>query len=160
MPSSVQTPTREAREVFRVGADEITFRVTARESGGALSAFEVRMPAGGGPPLLHRHDPFELYCVETGEFAFYVENADGAIERTVRGAGARVSIPAGREHTIRNESGARARALVILAPGDEIEGFIRDAAAAAADGRIEPSDVIEAAIAHRIEFTRPLAEVA
>ena len=75
------TPTRHDTR-FKVGSDELTIRVTAAESGGALLAFEVRMPPGGGPPALHRHDPAELYLVERGEFVFYIADTDGAVRRS------------------------------------------------------------------------------
>jgi hypothetical protein len=65
------TATRDG-EQLKVGADELHFRVTSADSDGALLAFEIRMPPGGGPPALHRHDPAELYRIEHGEFAFYI----------------------------------------------------------------------------------------
>ncbi len=61
----------------------------------------------------------------------------------------RVAIPGGREHTIRNESAAEARAFVVFAPGAPMERFARAAAAGTAD-------VIALAAAHGIEITRPL----
>lgn len=62
-------------ESLTLGADELTFHTTSAESGGALLAFEVRMPPAGGPPALHRHDPAELYRVERREFSFYLAGA-------------------------------------------------------------------------------------
>ena len=75
-----------------MGGDELTFRVTSAETGGALLAVEVRIPAGGGPPMLHRHAPAEVYRVERRELAVYVDDdvvfAPGAgIERFMRDAG-------------------------------------------------------------------------
>ena len=75
------------------------------------------MPPGGGPPMLHRHDAFEAYRVDAGELAFYLESEGGEVTRTVAGPGSVVAIPGGREHTIRNESGAEAEALVVFTPG-------------------------------------------
>lgn len=140
-------------ESFRVGTDALTIRVTSEESGGAIAAIEVQMPAGGGPPMLHRHDPFELYRVENGELAFYVEDDDGAVKRTVGGAGSVVSIPGGREHTIRNESGEDARAFVVFSPGAPMERFVR---AAGALGKPDVQEVLELASAHGIEMTGPV----
>jgi oxalate decarboxylase/phosphoglucose isomerase-like protein (cupin superfamily) len=139
-----------------VGGDEITFRVTSEESAGALVAFEVLMPAGGGPPMLHRHDPFELYRVERGELAFYVEDDRGTVRRSVASPGAVVAIPGGREHTIRNESPDEASALVVFSPGGEMERFARQAGALAARGTPDVDDVLALASAHGIEITRPL----
>ena len=58
----------------QVGADEITVRVRSDETDGALFAAEVRMEPGGGPPVMHRHAPGELYHVLRGEFAFYARH--------------------------------------------------------------------------------------
>jgi oxalate decarboxylase/phosphoglucose isomerase-like protein (cupin superfamily) len=118
------------------------------------------MAPGGGPPALHRHEPAELYRVEQGEFAFYVEGDTGAVERSVAAAGTTVAIPGGREHTIRNESDREAVAFVVYAPGGELEAFARAAARLAADGPPAVERVLAVAAEHGIEITRPLAEVA
>jgi oxalate decarboxylase/phosphoglucose isomerase-like protein (cupin superfamily) len=143
----VTTPT-STLDRLTVGTDELTFRATSAGSGGALLAFEVRMPPGGGPPALHRHDPAELYRVERGEFAFYLADEDGLVTRSTAGPGDVVAIAGGREHTVRNESDAEGTAFVVLAPGAGFEQFIR--AAAMSD------DVGALAAAHGVEMTRPL----
>jgi mannose-6-phosphate isomerase-like protein (cupin superfamily) len=140
-----------------VGKDEVTFRLTSEESDGALVALEVRIPAGGGPPMLHRHEPFELYRVERGELAFYIEGERETVTRTVAGPGSVVAIPGGREHTVRNESGGASTAFVVFSPGSDMERFVR----AVGDLR-EPGieEVLALAAAHGVELTRPLEEVA
>jgi mannose-6-phosphate isomerase-like protein (cupin superfamily) len=140
-------PTRN-QDRLTVGADELRFRVTSADSDGALLAFEICMPPGGGPPTLHRHDPAELYRVESGEFAFYIGAEDGSVTRSTAGAGEVVAIPGGREHTVRNESTTDAAAFVVLAPGADFESFVRAAA--------RSDDVAALAAAHGIEITRPL----
>ena len=131
-------------DTLSVGTDELTFRVTSAESEGALLAVEVRLPAGGGPPALHRHAAAEIYRVEGGELAIYVED-----DRIAAGAGAVVSIPGGRAHTVRNETDAEARAYVVFAPGTEIERFMRAAGALTAPG---PAEVMALAERHGIEM--------
>jgi quercetin dioxygenase-like cupin family protein len=54
-----------------LGTDELTVLATSGETGGALFAVEIRMPPGGGPPVMHRHEPGEVYYVIEGEFIFY-----------------------------------------------------------------------------------------
>jgi mannose-6-phosphate isomerase-like protein (cupin superfamily) len=131
-------------DTLSVGTDELTFRVTSEESDGALLAVEVRLPAGGGPPALHRHAAAEIYRVERGELAIYVED-----DRTAAGPGAVVSIPGGRAHTVRNETEADAHAYVVFAPGAEIERFMRAAGALAQPG---PAEVMALAERHGIEM--------
>lgn len=143
-------------DTLRVGADEISVRVTSAETGGALFAVEVRMEPGGGPPVMHRHAPGELYEILEGEFAFYIADAAGDTRRTTAAAGAVVPIPGGRPHTIRNESDAAARAFVVHAPGESMERFARAAAALAADGPPTMDDVLGLAARHGIEMTGPI----
>jgi mannose-6-phosphate isomerase-like protein (cupin superfamily) len=111
------------------------------------------MPAGGGPPLLHRHAPFEVYRVESGTLAIYVEGDDGMIERRETGPGGVVAIPGGRAHTVRNESGAEARAYVVFAPGAPMERFVR-AAGALGDAGVDA--VLALAAEHGVELTGPV----
>ena len=54
-----------------LGSDQITVLATFAQTNGALFAVEVRMPPGGGPPVMHRHAPGEIYYVTEGEFTFY-----------------------------------------------------------------------------------------
>ena len=43
---------RSAAERFRLGLDEITVLATSDQTNGDLFAVEVRMPPGGGPPVI------------------------------------------------------------------------------------------------------------
>ena len=110
------------------------------------------MPAGGGPPLLHRHDPAEVYRVERGELTVYVEE-EGAVRRIPAAAGDVVHIPGGAAHTIRNESGAEAAAYVVFAPGAPMERFMRAAGALADPGA---ADVVALAERHGVTFGGPV----
>ncbi len=147
-------PTTDDR--LTVGTDELTVRVRSGETGGALLAAEVRMAPGGGPPVMHRHPPSELYHVLEGEFAFHVADAKGAVERIVAGPDAVVPIAGGVPHTIRNESPAPATALVVWAPGEAMERFTRAAAALAAQGPAAMDEVLALAARHGIEVTGPV----
>jgi hypothetical protein len=42
------------------GGDEIAVLATSAQTGGALFAVQMRMPPGGGPPVMHRHQPGEV----------------------------------------------------------------------------------------------------
>jgi mannose-6-phosphate isomerase-like protein (cupin superfamily) len=125
-------------ERLKVGTDEVAIHV----SSGALLATEVTIPAGGGPPAMHRHPSEELYRVESGELAMYVED-----RRIVAGPGSVTHIPGGTPHNVRNESDAPARAYVVFSPGTEFEAFVRAVAA-------DPANVVALAEANGIEFVR------
>jgi mannose-6-phosphate isomerase-like protein (cupin superfamily) len=153
MTTSLDARRPAPADEIRVGHDRIRFKVTSEQSGGEVAVFEVRMPPGGGPPMLHRHEPFELYRVLSGELAIYLEGKDGTVTRTVAGPGAVVPIGAGLEHTVRNESNEEAEAVVVFSPGEPMERFARAAAELAAE-----EEVIALARAHGIELTRSIEE--
>jgi mannose-6-phosphate isomerase-like protein (cupin superfamily) len=138
-------------ERLQVGHDELTIHAT-----GDVFAVDVQMPAGGGPPMLHRHVSAEVYRVIDGEFAIYRATGSGEIERVVAGPGSVVAVPGGTEHTVRNESPAAAQAYVVFAPGDPAERFVRAAAALSADGPPELGAVLAAAQRNGVEITRPI----
>lgn len=160
MSSLIHLTTAESPERLIVGGDEIRIRFGGAESAGSMCALEVQMAAGGGPPMLHRHDPFELYRIEHGQLAFYIEDELGVVRRYLAGPGAVVGIPGGREHTIRNESDRQARAFVVFSPAGEMEAFARAAGALAGAEHPSPAQILELAAAHGIEITRPLETMA
>jgi len=108
-----------------VGSERIEILLSSDATAGDLGVFAVTMPPGGGPPMLHRHEAFELYRVRSGELTFYIEGRDGGVTRSVAGPGAVVPIAGGLEHTVRNESGAPAEALVMFSPSAAMERFAR-----------------------------------
>ena len=130
-------------ERLKVGRDEITLHLDSEGSGGTMVAAEVTIPAGGGPPALHRHPSAELYRVQRGELALYLGD-----ERIPAAEGAVVHIPGGTAHTVRNETDAEAQAFVVFTPGTEMERFVRAVAAS-------PGDVVALAEEHGIEMLAP-----
>ena len=83
------------------------------------------MPPGGGPPVMHRHEPGEVYYVLDGEFTFYTGDPDATVQRLTAAAGDVVPLAGGTPHTIRNESDSDAVAFVVHAPGAPMEHFAR-----------------------------------
>jgi oxalate decarboxylase/phosphoglucose isomerase-like protein (cupin superfamily) len=155
--TATQYPT--APERLSVGGDEIALHVTSADTGGTLLAAEVRLPAGGGPPVLHRHTPTEVYRVESGELVIYLEDERGGIDRIVSRHGDVVHIPGGRAHTVRNESQAEATAYVVFTPGEPMEAFVRAAAALAGEQPPSSAQIVALAEAHGIEMTEPVPVV-
>jgi mannose-6-phosphate isomerase-like protein (cupin superfamily) len=142
------------QDELTVGSDRISVKLPSDQSGGDVSLFEVTIPPGGGPPMLHRHDPFELYRVRSGELAIYLEGKNGRVSRTVAGPGSIVPIGGGLEHTVRNESDREAAAVVVFSPGEPMERFARAAGDFGRDRSQE--EVLAVARAHGIEMTRPI----
>jgi mannose-6-phosphate isomerase-like protein (cupin superfamily) len=153
LPDETITPDR-----LHLGTDEITVLATSAQSGGALFAVEVSMQPGGGPPLMHRHDPGEVYHVLRGEFTFYIGGADGHVRRVSARAGAVVPLAGGTPHTIRNESDEEAVAFAVHAPGAPMERFTRAAAALAAETDPSMGAMLALAARHGIEMLDPVPE--
>jgi mannose-6-phosphate isomerase-like protein (cupin superfamily) len=149
----------DTAERIRLGRDEVLVLATSAQTGGALFAVQVRMPPGGGPPVMHRHEPGEVYHVLEGEFAFYVgdgRDGVGAVRRFTAGRGKVVPLAGGVPHTIRNESDADAVAFVVHAPGPPMEGFTRATASLAADGPPTMGAVLAVAVENGIELLGPV----
>lgn len=143
-------------ECFRLGAEEFRVLATSAQTNGALFAVEIRMPPGGGPPVMHRHDPGEVYSVLEGEFAFYLGDPNDRVERIVARAGQVMPLAGGTPHTIRNETDADAVAFVVHAPGPPMEGFSRAAADLATRGEVDMATVLALAEQHGIELLGPV----
>jgi mannose-6-phosphate isomerase-like protein (cupin superfamily) len=154
MTTSLADPDRDE---VTVGSERISFRVTSERSGGEVAVFDVTIPPGGGPPMLHRHDPFELYRVRSGELAIYLEGRRGVVTRTVAGPGSVVPIGGGLEHTIRNESDEEAEAVVVFSPAEPMERFARAVGDLGRDGAPREDELLALAEAHGIEITRSIA---
>ncbi len=146
----------ENAERLRVGSDEITILANCAQSGGSLFAVQIRMQPGGGPPVMHRHSPGEVYHVLEGEFTFYIGDPEGPVQRVTASAGQVMPLAGGTAHTIRNESDAEAVAFVVHAPGRPMEEFSRAAAALATDGSASMAEVLTLAARHGIEMLGPV----
>jgi len=144
-------------ERLRTGLDEITVLTPSARTDGALFAVQIRMPPGGGPPVMHRHGPGEVYYVQRGEFTFYVGGADDPDRRRFSAAGGEVVPLAGwTPHAIRNESGEDAVAFVVHAPGAPMEQFLRAVAAMSAHGEPSMDEVLAVAERNGIELLGPI----
>jgi len=151
LPVDPDTPVR-----LTMGTDEITVLASCAQTGGALFAVDMRMQPGGGPPVMHRHAPGEVYYVVEGEFTFYTEEANGRTNRLTAGAGEAVPLAGQTPHAVRNESGSVARAFVVHAPGLPMENFSR--AIAAADGNLSMEAALEIAAQNGIELLGPIPD--
>ena len=147
---------RPAAERFQLGTDEITVLATSAQTRGNLYAVEVKMPPGGGPPVIHQHNPSEIYYVLEGEFTFYVGDTDSTPRQVTAGPGEVVPLPGGTPHTVRNHTDKDAVAFVVHTPGQVMEGFSRAAAAIATGGGPSIEDVLSLAERHGIEMLGPI----
>jgi mannose-6-phosphate isomerase-like protein (cupin superfamily) len=155
-------------EPLRAGAsltlmgDHLRVLAAAADSGGALTALEVTMRPGGGPPAMHAHDAAELVVVLEGSITA-MRGDPAAPERIDAGPGQAVAIPGGQPHTIRNLGDRPGRYVTVFAPPGGMEGFIAEAAGAlagAGDGPPSPElveRVLGLAAAHGMTMFPPPA---
>lgn len=137
-PKKTESPVQPTAEAVRVtrmpGGRLVTTKVTAEQTGGAYSFFEVEVGPGGGedPHVQHREDEC-IYVVE-GRFAFVREGV-----KTVAGPGAHLYLPKGVLHAYRNVGGGTGRLLALHTPGGSHERFLEEAGALVAGGGPPPA---------------------
>ncbi len=131
----------EGRAVWMSGAEEeqealVTRKVSAEQTGGAYSLFEVEVRPGCSelPHIQHRED--ECLCVLDGEFEFLDD--DGSTTKVV-GSGSVVFVPKGNLHRYRNTSEKTGRLLVIHTPGSSHELFLEAAGEPVTNGTAPPA---------------------
>lgn len=154
---------RDQAEQFMLGTDHTTVLATGEQTDGAIFAVEIRMPPGGGPPLMHRHEPSEIYYVTGGEFAFYLGHPDGPVRRIVAREGDVMPLRGRTPHTVRNEGEVDATAFVVHSPAAVMEGFSRAAVALTAEFQETPpsmADVLDLAQRHGVEMLGPIPALA
>jgi mannose-6-phosphate isomerase-like protein (cupin superfamily) len=100
-------------EQFLFGADMTTVRASGQGTAGRLLALEVTVPAGGGPPLLHRHDYAEIFYFLEGTFEISTADERYRLQTERLGAGDVVAIPSLAWHTFKNVGAAAGRFLVV-----------------------------------------------
>lgn len=102
-----------AGEILTVMGDQITFKLRARDTGGAFTLFEGEVAPGGAEPVHFHHREDETFYVLAGEGVFLV----GAEWRAAP-AGTVIHVPRGVVHGFRNDGVVPLRLLVLNMPGD------------------------------------------
>lgn len=121
------------RTVIHAGPVEVRFLVEPEESGGSVSVFECRVPAGVKTPAPHSHDGFEetIYGLE-GVSTWTVDGEPHDV-----GPGEALCIRRGAVHGFVNSGDADALFLAVATPGLFGPAYFREigeVAAAAAGG--------------------------
>ena len=117
-----------------VVGDEISIKISSRDTNGAFTVFEDTTPPLGGPPIHVHHVQDEWWYILEGEYLFEVDG-----EEIHAGPGDTVFAPHGSRHAFMNAGDTPARSLVTVVPGgldiffEELSAVAPTAAAAAAD---------------------------
>ena len=125
------------------------FRVTAKETNGALAIFEEMVPEGAGPPLHIHHTETEVFTVLEGALRFHADGKD-----IIGKPGDIIVIPPGTRHAFKGLGPGLSRVLIQLAPGAGAQFFVD----IAAEGLHPPGDmkrITEIAARYGVEFVGP-----
>src|SRR5690554_6519261 len=138
LPMPINAPTKGDRLALTVGSLRVTCLLTAEETGGAYSLFEIITPPHdpGPPPHTHTLEDEAFYVLE-GEHIVVI---DGQEMRG--GPGAWMIAPRHKPHGFRNDSDTPTRVLMIASPGGFEKFFEACGEPASADGALPgpPSD--------------------
>jgi mannose-6-phosphate isomerase-like protein (cupin superfamily) len=147
----------EGRSMWIFG-ELVAYKVTAEQTGGAYSLFEVASGPGGGPPPHVQHREDEAFWVLEGEYEFVVEGC-----ATRAGAGSLVYVPRGKLHAHKSSGDKPGRMLIIQTPGGLYEHFVGEIGEPAACESKPPvpnrpadtRKITEVAAGYGIEILRP-----
>lgn len=122
-----------AGEAWWIVTDHQVMKLSAAQTGGALSLwFETVPPGGGPPPHVHRAED-EVFIVTEGEITFLSGDRSW-----VAAAGAVVFAPRGIPHTFRNETERQARFIGLVTPGG-FDNYFRETACRCGDSEKRPA---------------------
>lgn len=110
---------------FLLGADVITVKAGGLETKGTMLVLEVCVPAGGGPPTLHRHAYTETFYFLEGEFEISTADSDYRLLTLSAHAGDVVAIPSMAWHNFKNVGDTQGRFLVVH-NSTIIEGLLQE----------------------------------
>jgi mannose-6-phosphate isomerase-like protein (cupin superfamily) len=124
-------------EHWLVGPDVTTIKASARDTSGNLLVLEVKVPPGGGPSVLHRHEYSESFLFQEGEFEVSTVDEDYAPSKVRVGAGDTVSVPSMVWHNFKNVGATPGKFLAIHSPA-VMEAFVQEIGRRIEDPRNPP----------------------
>lgn len=101
----------DGRPIHVIGED-VTIKISSRDTGGAFAVFEGRTRPLHGPPLHLHRDQDEWWYVVEGEYLFEVDG-----QEIHASAGATVFAPRGSRHTFQNIGIAAGHTITTVVPG-------------------------------------------
>src|SRR6266702_4264257 len=101
----------EGRPIHVVG-DEVTIKISSRDTGGGFAVFEGRTQPLHGPPLHLHRDQDEWWYILEGEYRFEVDG-----QEIYARAGDTVFAPRGSRHTFQNIGNTVGRTVTTVVPG-------------------------------------------
>jgi mannose-6-phosphate isomerase-like protein (cupin superfamily) len=97
---------------IHVITEDVTIKISSRDTGGAFTVFEGRTRPQSGPPLHRHHHEDEYWFIVEGAYKFVVDG-----EEIYAGAGDTVFAPRGSSHTFQNIGSEPGRTITTVIPG-------------------------------------------
>jgi quercetin 2,3-dioxygenase len=138
---------RTASQITLFGACPNAVKVSANDTGGAMSIFEYEGNIKGGPPLHVHHDQDEVYFVRDGRYIFEV----GGVRHEL-GAGDTIFLPRGVPHTF-SQCSETGRLVFMFTPAGSMEAYFE--ALGALEGPPEPKAEAALFAAHGMTLLGP-----
>lgn len=113
--STIRFTGADQGEHWLVGGETTTIKVSGRETEGEMLVLETRVPPGGGPPNLARHDFVETFHVLEGEFEFGTMDAAGGMDTIPAAVGDTVFVPRMAWHKYKNVGDGLGRLFTVFA---------------------------------------------
>ena len=98
------------------GNDVVTIKAWSHNTSGTMLVFETLIPAGGGPPTMHRHEYAEVFYFLEGEFEVSTLDDANMPQTMLLGAGDTVAIPSMVWHNFKNAGSAMGKLLAVHTP--------------------------------------------
>lgn len=148
---SAQVTRKGEGEVFTSPFERFRCLLTAAQTAGTFSLFEITVQPGGNAPMHVHLEEDETFVVLEGRIAAYVDG-----KRVEAGPGDTVHFPPGTPHAFRAISQVPARAILLLHPGGT-EAFYRRMCELV-NNRADIEAFNRLSMEHKIEVTGPCPE--
>jgi mannose-6-phosphate isomerase-like protein (cupin superfamily) len=110
---------------FLVAGDVTIVRASSEDTAGQMLMLEVSVEAGGGPPVLHRHQYSEIFYFLEGEFEISTADDDYKLSTHRVKAGDAVAVPSLVWHNFKNVGTTSGKFIVIHSP-PVMEAFLQE----------------------------------
>jgi mannose-6-phosphate isomerase-like protein (cupin superfamily) len=139
----------DGRPIHVIG-DEVTIKISSRDTGGAFAVFEGQTRPLHGPPLHLHRDQDEWWYIVEGEYRFEVDGQEIHAR-----AGATVFAPRGSRHTFQNIGTAPGRMVTTVVPGG-LDLFFEELETAVPRGTApDPAKMLPLFEKYRLELLGP-----
>jgi mannose-6-phosphate isomerase-like protein (cupin superfamily) len=136
--------------VVHVLGEDVTIKISSRDTGGAFAVFEGQTRPQHGPPLHLHRDQDEWWYVVEGDYLFEVDGRE-----IYASAGATVFAPRGKPHTFQNIGSKPGRTVGTVVPGG-LDLFFEELEAVAPRGTApDPARILPIFAEYGLELLGP-----